>query len=237
MAKVSVIYGVSLVVHGALAVGVASLRKEKARETIAISVSEAKKPPKPPEPAKVIEDPKPAEKAEAPKREAKAKVAPKNDAPAPKNDTPAKASSPVLDALPDFGLSMGNGGPGGLAIPQAVAGPAPTATATVEKAAPKALAPKPADACEEPPVKPKPRGVTQPAYTTAAREANVEGKVRVEVSVAADGSVTNARVLAGLGYGLDEKALEAARRATFEPGTRCGKAVAATFVIAFRFTL
>jgi protein TonB len=235
VAKASIIYGVSLVLHGALAVGVASLRKAEHRETIAISVSEAKKP-KPPEPAKVVEEPKPAEaKAEAPRREAKAKVAPKAEA--PKNDAPAKASSPVLDALPDFGLSMGNGGPGGIAVPQPGAAAAPTATATVEKAAPKALAPKPADACEEPPMKPKPRGVTQPAYTTAAREANVEGKIRVEVSVAADGSVTSARLLAGLGYGLDEKALEAARRATFEPGTRCGKPVAATFVIAFRFTL
>ncbi|APR83765.1 Ferric siderophore transport system, periplasmic binding protein TonB [Minicystis rosea] len=237
MARVSMIYGVSLVVHAGLAVGVASLRKTERRESIAISVSEGKKKEKAPEPAKVVEDPKPTEaKTEAPRREMKAKAAPKAEA--PKNDAPAKPSSPVLDALPDFGLSLGNGGPGGIAVPQpGAAAPAPSAVAATEKPAPKTLAPKPADACEEPPVKPKPRGVTQPAYTTAAREANVEGKVRVEVSVAADGSVTSARVLAGLGYGLDEKALEAARRATFEPGTRCGKAVAATFVIAFRFTL
>ncbi|MFT3773690.1 MAG: TonB family protein [Minicystis sp.] len=235
MAKASVIYGVSVAVHVVLAASVASLRRAQRHETVAISVSEAKK--KPPEPAKVVEDAKPPEpKAEAKRSEAKAKVAPKAEA--PKNDAPAKPSSPVLDALPDFGLALGNGGPGGIAVPQpGAAAPAQTAIAATDKPAPKTLAPKPADTCDEPPVKPKPRGVTQPAYTTAAREANVEGKVRVEVSVAADGGVTNARVLAGLGYGLDEKALEAARRATFEPGTRCGKPVAATFVIAFRFTL
>lgn len=234
MSKASLIYGLSIALHAGLAVSVATIKRAKRQETVAISVSEGKK--KPPEPAKVVEDPKPVEKRDdAPRRESKAKIAPKAEA--PKTDTPAKASSPILDALPDFGLSMGNGGPGGIAVPQPGAAAAPTPTARVEKAAPKALAPKPADACEEALVKPKPRAVTQPAYTTGAREANVEGKVRVEVSVAADGSVQSARVLAGLGHGLDEKALEAARRATFEPATRCGKPVSATFVIAFRFTL
>jgi protein TonB len=86
-------------------------------------------------------------------------------------------------------------------------------------------------------VKPKPKGVPSPAYTAAAREANVEGKVRIEVTVGPDGAVKSARVIAGLGYGLDEAALAAARRGTFEPGTRCGKPVTATFVIAMRFSL
>ena len=44
-------------------------------------------------------------------------------------------------------------------------------------------------------------------------------------------------VLEGLGHGLDEVALTAARAATFEPGTRCGKPTSATFVIAMRFAL
>jgi protein TonB len=61
--------------------------------------------------------------------------------------------------------------------------------------------------------------------------------VRVEVTVDDSGHVTGARLLAGLGYGLDEAALEAAKRAAFEPATRCGKPVSATFVIAMRFSL
>ncbi len=67
MAKTSLVYGVSLVLHGAIALGVLGLGKEQHRETIAISVSEAKKK-APPEPTKVTEDPKPPEaKTEAPR--------------------------------------------------------------------------------------------------------------------------------------------------------------------------
>ena len=55
--------------------------------------------------------------------------------------------------------------------------------------------------------------------------------------VVSSGRVRGARVLQGLGYGLDEAALASARRITFRPGTRCGKPVDATFVVAIRFTL
>jgi protein TonB len=236
--KLSILYGVSFVAHATLALGVATLRRPEHRETIAISVSETKK--KPPEPAKMVEPAKVVEDHAAPRPQARAKVAPaapKADAPPPAA-APAQGPSAALAALPDFGLSMGNGGPGGLAVPQG--GPvaaAPSALAAVEKAAPRVLAPRPVEECSEPPVKPKPRSISQPAYTSSARDANVEGRVRVEVSVDADGHVTGARLLAGLGYGLDEAALEAARRASFEPATRCGKHVAATFVIAMRFSL
>jgi protein TonB len=235
--KLSVLYGVSFAAHATLALGVATLRRPEHRETIAISVSETKK--KAPEPAKVVEPAKMVEEHAEARPQAKAKVAPaapKADAPPPAS--PQQGPSAAMAALPDFGLSMGNGGPGGLAVPQG--GPvaaAPSALAAVEKAAPKALAPRPADECSEALVKPKPRSISQPAYTSSARDANVEGRVRVEVSVDAEGHVTGARLLAGLGYGLDEAALEAARRASFEPATRCGKHVAATFVIAMRFSL
>jgi len=236
--KLSVLYGVSFAAHATLALGVATLRRPEHRETIAISVSETKK--KAPEPAKVVEPAKMVEEHAEARPQAKAKVAPaapKADAPPPAAAAP-QGPSAAMAALPDFGLSMGNGGPGGLAVPQG--GPvaaAPGAQAAVEKPAPKALAPRPADACDEPVVKPKPRSISQPAYTSSARDASVEGRVRVEVSIDADGHVTGARLLAGLGYGLDEAALEAARRASFEPATRCGKRVAATFVIAMRFSL
>jgi protein TonB len=239
----SLIYGLSIAAHGALAVSVAFLKEPKRTETIAITMSEGPKKPAKVEPAKVIEAPRAADaRAETPRPQAKAKVAPaaaaKSDAPPPPANAAAAAAG--NDALPDFGLTLGNGGPGGMAIPQgAGAGPIAAAqpSATAKVLAPKALAPKPADdACSDPPVKPKPKSISQPAYTSSAREANVEGKVRVEVSVDADGHVTGVRLLAGLGYGLDEAALEAARRATFEPGTRCGKPVSATFTIAMRFS-
>jgi protein TonB len=244
VAKLSLIYGLSLAVHGALAVSVALLKEPKRTETIAITMSDGPKKPAKVEPAKVVETPKANDaRADAPRPQARAKAAPaaaaKSDAPAPPVNAAAAAGPSTGDALPDFGLTLGNGGPGGMAIPQgpaAIAAAAPSASARVLPA--RVLAPKPAgDECSDPPVKPRPKSISQPAYTSSAREANVEGKVRVEVSVDESGHVTAARLLAGLGYGLDEAALEAARRASFEPATRCGKPVAATFSIAMRFSL
>jgi periplasmic protein TonB len=233
VAKTSLVYGVSLLVHGALALGVIALGVEQHRETIAISVSEAKK--KPPEPSKVVEDPKPPEpKTEAPKQaKARAVAAPRADAPVPEAAAPTHTQG--FEGLPDLGLAMGNGGPGGMAIPQG--GPIAAAPATSAHAppAPKVLGPKPVDECTDPPVKPKRKLVSTPPYPAAAREAGVEGLVRVEVTVGVDGSVTGARILAGLGHGLDEAALEAARRASFEPAMRCGKPVVGTAVLPFRF--
>jgi protein TonB len=104
----------------------------------------------------------------------------------------------------------------------------------------KALAPAPvrgaADACSEPASKPKPVSVPQPAYTEAARAASVEGRVRVELTVDEAGRVIAVKVLQGLGYGLDEAALAAARSASFTPALRCGRPVRATFTIAMRFS-
>jgi len=231
VAKTSLVYGVSLVLHGALAIGVIGLGKEKRVETIAISMSEAKKKEKPPEPAKVTEEPKqPEAKTEAP-RQTKAKVAaPKADAPPP--DAPSQARSPVLDGLPELGLSMGNDGPGGLAIPQGgpIAAAAPVSSAHAPPA-PKVLGPKPVDECTEALVKPKIKLQVQPRYTGEG----AKGAVRVEVSVSADGSVTGAHLLSGLGSGADDASVEAARHFRFDPATRCGKPVAGTKVLKFTF--
>jgi periplasmic protein TonB len=79
--------------------------------------------------------------------------------------------------------------------------------------------------------------VPQPGYTEAARAALVEGKVRVQLTVDETGRVVSVKLLQGLGYGLDEAALAAARQAEFEPAMRCGKPASATFNISMRFSL
>jgi protein TonB len=79
--------------------------------------------------------------------------------------------------------------------------------------------------------------VTQPAFPEEARTAGIQGKVRVELTVDATGAVVRARIVEGLGHGLDEAALEAVRGYKFEPAVRCGKAVSATFTIAIRFVI
>ena len=213
----------SLAFHGALAAGIGALRQDAARRSAtAISMAESK--PKPPPkhdtpPPKTPDPPKDDHRLKAkaaPPREAKA-----TDAPPPKSTNPQSAGAP--DGMPDFGLSLSGGvGPGGLAIPD---GPRREAVEAPKAAAPRApAAQKPVvDDCTEAVVKPKPINVPQPAYTEAARGAGITGKVRVEITVDAQGAVAGVRLLSGLGYGLDEAALSAARSASFTPATHCGK--------------
>jgi protein TonB len=99
-------------------------------------------------------------------------------------------------------------------------------------------APAPAaatDGCSEAPVKPKPIQLVQPAYTPEALEAQIEGKVRVEITISATGVVTDVRVLEGLGHGLDEAAIAAARTFTFTPATRCGEPIEMTLKVGVSF--
>ena len=56
------------------------------------------------------------------------------------------------------------------------------------------------------------------SYPPEAERAGVEGKVRLRVALDARGRVSSARVLRGLGHGLDEAAVEAlTRRCRFTP--------------------
>jgi protein TonB len=148
---------------------------------------------------------------------------------------PPPVAAPVAAAAPDFGFVMGSGGgPGGIAIPTGpVTPPPPKPTAHKVLAAP----PPPSDSCEEALVKPKALSMPHPSYTDAGKAAGIEGKVRVELKIDAQGQVTSAKVLEGLGMGLDEAAIASLQGATFSPATKCGKATATTFVVAVRFAL
>lgn len=227
----------SLVAHGVFAVGIGELEVKKTHAATSIQISETKKPAKKPEPTKVDAPPR---KPEPPSRERRA-AAPKAVEPPPEAAPPPEAPAP-LAALPDFGLSLSGGVDGtGLAMPAggskaAARGPA----ASTAKSAPKTLAaadPAALDPCQDPPAKPKPRSVPQPSYTEAARAASVEGKVRVQLTVDETGRVVQVKLLQGLGHGLDEAALAAAKQAEFEPAVRCGKPASATFNISMRFNL
>ena len=56
------------------------------------------------------------------------------------------------------------------------------------------------------------------SYPPEAERAGIEGKVRLRVALDARGRVSSARVLRGLGHGLDEAAVEAlTRRCRFTP--------------------
>lgn len=232
MTRSGLIYLASFVAHGALAAGIVSLKAARTHEDVAISVVESPKAKQAEKPPPEAPPPPPEPPRPAAERRAKAAIA-KSEAPPPEAPSPAaNAGSDV----PDFGLALGGSG-GGLAVAARPAAPAPSASAEHVSKKVLAAAPPSADECSEPLKKPKVVTITQPDYTADARDARIAGKVRVEVTVDATGKVASSRVLEGLGYGLDEAALAAARAATFEPGTKCGKATNATFVIAIRFTL
>ena len=236
MTRTHRLYLASFGAHLALAAGVVSIKGAKIYEDVSVAVFETAKP----EPAKAKRPP-PEPPPEAPNAAAKiAKAEAPKAAPPPPPDAPAPAGPSSGADIPDFGLSLGGGtGGGGLALPAggAKAAAAPASSVHVSKKVLGAPAATAAEACAESPTKPKVVSITQPAYTPEARDANIAGRVRVELTVDATGHVSAARMLEGLGHGLDEAALVAARAATFEAGTRCGKAAPTTFVISMRFTL
>lgn len=224
----------SLAAHGGLALAIGSIEIKKSRAATAISYAETqKKKPPPPTPAKVA--PTPLEKAPRALAHRAAPAPAPADAPPP----PKAADAPAFDGLPDFGVSW-TGGVGGTGIALPLAGGGPARDRTVEKVIHKAApvaAVLPSDGCDDPPAKPKPISVPQPGYTPDALSAAVEGKVRVQLTVDETGKVIDVKLIQGLGHGLDEAALQAARNATFEPALHCGKPTRATFGIAMRFKL
>jgi TonB family protein len=65
-----------------------------------------------------------------------------------------------------------------------------------------------------------------PGYTDEARAAKVEGTMLLQAVIRKNGQVTDIKVLQGLGYGLDESAIDTiTHRWKFEPGTLNGQPV------------
>jgi TonB family protein len=77
----------------------------------------------------------------------------------------------------------------------------------------------------------------EPDYTDEARQAHIQGTVILDVIVRADGTGKVNKVERGLGYGLDEKAIEMFEKWRFEPGTIDGKPVAVQFQVVVNFHL
>jgi len=227
----------SLAAHLAMGAGVAAIPKDVAPKHSLVSVFEKKKKPEEKKAEPKDEPPPPPPKPKEPRAAPKPKAVVENTPPPPSTTPPPSAvAHPQLAALPNLGISMA-GGPGGgvgIAIPLPQAAGAADGARTVEGPAPK---PKPKeDDCTEAEVKATPIGVPpQPTYTDDARNAGIEGRVRVSMQIDASGNVTSVSVLTGLGHGLDEAALAAAKRAKFKPATRCGKPVASHQPMGYRF--
>lgn len=67
---------------------------------------------------------------------------------------------------------------------------------------------------------------TEPRYTAQALESGIAGIVVVSLQVGSDGTPAKMKVVRGLGYGLDEKAVEAVGQWRFSPAIKDGVPVA-----------
>jgi TonB family protein len=77
----------------------------------------------------------------------------------------------------------------------------------------------------------------KPAYTDDARRKNIEGEVLLEMQFSASGEARVLRVVRGIGHGLDETAVAAARGIRFRPATRDGGAVDSAAIVRILFQL
>lgn len=69
---------------------------------------------------------------------------------------------------------------------------------------------------------------TKPQYTEDGRKNRIQGTVILDVTILDNGTIdpSSIKVVRGMGYGLDERAIETVREWRFTPGTRDGKPVA-----------
>jgi TonB family protein len=74
-------------------------------------------------------------------------------------------------------------------------------------------------------------------YPEEAKRNGVEGKVFIQAFIDETGSVVEAKVIKGVGHGLDEAALDAVKQTKFSPGKQKGKSVKVQVTIPIVFKL
>jgi TonB family protein len=84
-----------------------------------------------------------------------------------------------------------------------------------------------------------PQRVSSPApeYTDEARAQRIEGSVLLRGVIGTEGRVTNISVARGLGYGLNDKAVDCLRKWIFKPAVRDGEPVAVKANVEINFRL
>jgi protein TonB len=228
---------VSLLIHAGVAFALLTRAETKAKHrAISVAVPEEVKkkpaapkpaPPPPPRVAKV--SPRPAPKVEAPEPVAKA--------------APVVRAAPVQTAV---ALSNADLAPGGIAVAGTpkLEKAAPVKVASVDQGAPRRRLHEPGspnqadEACDEEPSKPVVEYKTDIEYTASAKAEGIEGKLKLKLTIGADGSVTAVEVVASVDPGLDAAAVAVVKQWRFKPALKCGKPVAGgTFVVARTFEL
>jgi TonB family protein len=89
------------------------------------------------------------------------------------------------------------------------------------------------------------RGVTMPhaifmpdpEYSEQARKKKIQGTVVISLTVTVDGTTRDIKVVKGVGYGLDEKAVEAVSRWKFSPALKDGEPIEKEMSVEVAFRL
>ncbi|HXB68538.1 MAG TPA: TonB family protein [Candidatus Acidoferrales bacterium] len=77
----------------------------------------------------------------------------------------------------------------------------------------------------------------EPGYTEEARAAKIAGTVLLQIVIEPNGLATDFQLLKGVGFGLDEKAVEAISQWQFQPGTKNGVPVPVQAQVEVNFRL
>lgn len=77
----------------------------------------------------------------------------------------------------------------------------------------------------------------EPSYTEKAKAASVNGSVTLRLLFTSDGKVKHVLALNDLGYGLTEKAVQAARQIRFEPAIKNGRTVSTFAQVNYAFSI
>lgn len=194
----------------------------------------------PPPPPPKVEEPEPPKELEKPKLKPVVKVETKKEPeplPPPPNETPPP-ETPQKPVPIVVGVTMSSttaGGAFAVQVGNTTYGKASdkvvNAADVKPYAAPKYAPPGSADS------EPELMGEVKIDYPEEARKNDVEGSVRLRVTLTAEGKVENVVVLSGPGYGLNEAARDALRRFRFKPAMKSGEAVGYTFVYTYTFLL
>jgi TonB family protein len=77
----------------------------------------------------------------------------------------------------------------------------------------------------------------RPAYTEEARRAHLEGDIVLEVLFTGSGNLRVLRVVRSLGYGLEQKAIDAAAKIRFRPAAEDGHPIDTVAMVRISFQM
>ncbi|MEW5740848.1 MAG: energy transducer TonB [Myxococcota bacterium] len=193
----------------------------------------------PPPPPPKVEEPEPPRELEKPKPKPPVKVEtpkPPEEAPPPPNEEPPPTPTKPVPLV--IGVTMNSTAVGGsfaVQVGNTTYGKASDKVVDPSEvkpyAAPKYAPPGSADS------EPELIGEVKIPYPDEARKNDIEGSVRLKVTLNAQGVVEDVVVISGPGYGLNEAARDALRKFHFKPATKAGEAVGYTFIYTYTFLL